>query len=48
MLVIEWSQNSAERTFFQTGRPLVVPIKNIAAVFTGDFDSRHSLGLEFS
>jgi hypothetical protein len=33
---------------FQTRRPLVIPPKSIAAVFTGNADCRHFGGLVFS
>jgi hypothetical protein len=35
---------SAEGTSFETRRPLVIPIKNIPAVFTGDLNLGHDLG----
>jgi hypothetical protein len=38
------SQRSTEGAFIQAGRPLVIPGKNIAAVFTGDMDVRHTGG----
>jgi hypothetical protein len=36
------NQNPAERASFQAIRPLVIPIKNIAAGFTGYSDSGHA------
>jgi hypothetical protein len=42
------NQNPAEWTPFQAIRPLVMPIKNIAADFTGYGDSGHEGGLENS
>jgi len=45
MAVDKPEKNSASGTPFQTGRPLVIPIKNIAAVFTGNADGCHADGL---
>jgi hypothetical protein len=42
------NQNSAEGTSFQTSRPPVIPIKNLAAVFTGNADGRHACDLVVS